>query len=367
MKKINLIGCLSMALTFLFISCSEDATFTDFEKKGKVKLPQETTLITNQNDASCSDVMTYPLIAGQHINVGTVTVSNNDDTLFVTYNTTGDWFLTETHLFVGADSDIPYSGGGNPQFGHFPYHGDHGSVQSFTFAVSLADLDDCFSVVPHAAVDKIVNGQAVQGETAFGCGDKEFPGNRWGCYFEYCKQECNDDNCMEVFARKYDEEHVSCLDVPVNGNSLSGWSSEYPYRILFNSNKHDLDIYMKNDCDITNVAYFGRVEVIKDATNDANLKVKYVIHPNEYGGANPGNIHNYKLSEIMFYIGPEENPYNVDGSYKTGITGANFYSEVFDIPVQATGLIDMTWTGDTNPDTNVYIIPYAKVCKEVED
>ena len=56
-----------------------------------------------------TDPFVTDLIAGQHIDVGDVTVWNDGDYLYVTYvvNEPG-WYLTETHLHVACDwEDIP--------------------------------------------------------------------------------------------------------------------------------------------------------------------------------------------------------------------------------------------------------------------
>lgn len=71
------------------------------------------------------------LIAGQHIEVGSVSVALEDlvgnddvvDTLSVTYDTQDGWYLQETHLFVATpeEPDMPANKKGNPKIGNFPY------------------------------------------------------------------------------------------------------------------------------------------------------------------------------------------------------------------------------------------------------
>lgn len=62
------------------------------------------------------------LMAGQHIDVGDVSVWNDGENLYVEYETTDGWEITETHLYVGktdpinltsAPGQFPYSDG-NP-------------------------------------------------------------------------------------------------------------------------------------------------------------------------------------------------------------------------------------------------------------
>ena len=77
--------------------------------------------------ADCGDPTVVTLYGGQTIDVGTVTISNDETFLgekflYIKYNTTGDWDLIETHLSVATDlDDIPQTKSGNPIPGKFQY------------------------------------------------------------------------------------------------------------------------------------------------------------------------------------------------------------------------------------------------------
>lgn len=61
------------------------------------------------------------LLAGKSIDVGDVLVWNDEDYLYVKYETTGDWYITEVHLHVATYlKEIPQSNG-NPVPGKFTY------------------------------------------------------------------------------------------------------------------------------------------------------------------------------------------------------------------------------------------------------
>jgi hypothetical protein len=135
------------------------------------------------------DDLVLTLWAGQTIDVGTLTVSNDFDYIYFTYATTGDWYLTETHLHVGESfDDIPTNGPGNPQPGHFNNATDHDPpVQTFTYAIDMGDWDayDYLVFAAHAVVDSETMGN----ETAWaGCYD--FLGKRWGQWCDYYIQRC---------------------------------------------------------------------------------------------------------------------------------------------------------------------------------
>jgi hypothetical protein len=65
----------------------------------------------------------FCLVAGQYIDVGTLDGAyDNEGNLYLSYNTSGGWYLTEIHLFVGHNpDDIPTNKNNHPRIGHFPY------------------------------------------------------------------------------------------------------------------------------------------------------------------------------------------------------------------------------------------------------
>jgi hypothetical protein len=141
----------------------------------------------------CGEAQVSTLWAGKTINVGTVTVSNDEDNLYVTYQTTGDWYLKETHLYV-----LDYAPTERLPPGLAPYKDENVPPYptSHTFVVPLSELG--FEVVcdetvlwlqAHAAVVKIVGGVEVQGETAYG-GDIGGDG-AWYGNIMYVVQCCN--------------------------------------------------------------------------------------------------------------------------------------------------------------------------------
>ena len=105
----------------------------------------------------CGEPVEIPLIAGQTMDAGTVTVYNDGEFLYVTYETTGDWHMTETHLHVACDpADIPQTKKGNPIPGQFDYSETHDpGVESYEVKIDLDDLQ-CSDVyiAAHAVVEQ---------------------------------------------------------------------------------------------------------------------------------------------------------------------------------------------------------------------
>jgi len=128
-----------------------------------------------------NDVSSYKtnLIAGQHTVAGSVTVSNDGENLFVTYETVDNWLINETHLYVGTA--IPT----NSAPGKFPYkHEELGGVTTDTYEILLDDLGvgpcDTIYIAAHA---DLIKGETE--ETGWAKGVKIEPGKNWAMYFNY--------------------------------------------------------------------------------------------------------------------------------------------------------------------------------------
>jgi hypothetical protein len=133
---------------------------------------------------------TWDLIAGQTTDVGSVTVSNDQENIYVRYtlDTPGACFGT-LHLWVGTElANVPTNSQGIPVPGQFPYAFDASGLTTHTFTIPFSDLavvcGDPVFVVPHAEVDLDCNSATGESETAFG-GDQPGSGPRWWFYGEY--------------------------------------------------------------------------------------------------------------------------------------------------------------------------------------
>jgi hypothetical protein len=174
----------------MFAACeTEDANMDFFTNTVMVSNAEATA-----NPSYCGETSSVTLIAGQHIAIGSVTIGNDADYLYVTFSTEGDWYMTETHLLVGSVAGIK-----NPAPGQFPYQANHDpAVQSYTYQISLEGLGESFNVAAHAAVVRVSeDGEVVQGETAWGEGPRFNNRGNWAMYTSYTVQECDDDDDNE--------------------------------------------------------------------------------------------------------------------------------------------------------------------------
>jgi len=106
------------------------------------------------NANSCGEIASTDLIAGQHTNVGRVTVSVNNGKLTVVYTLTNNWWMEESQLHI-ADiaANIPQTKSGNPQVGKFTYKAIHNPLVN-TYTYSDIDVSAFSSIVvaAHATV-----------------------------------------------------------------------------------------------------------------------------------------------------------------------------------------------------------------------
>lgn len=142
-------------------------------------------------------------------NIGIVTVGNDATFLYLTYNLSGDWFLTGVQSYAGEKALIPSDAQGNPNHIGFPGHQELAAcdkVQNFTFRVRLADVkadqrEICpsglqYFVAMRASVKAIANGDACtdgQDQEAWGAPVLINPGGNlenWATAFFYCQQRC---------------------------------------------------------------------------------------------------------------------------------------------------------------------------------
>lgn len=125
--------------------------------------------------------------------MGTVTVWNDETNIYVHYQTTGDYRLKKTHLYVGSCTGIPTNNAGNPRIGQYPYQTTHGTtgVSAYTYTIPRGTSSGCRCVSAHAEIVAYnSSGQQVYNQTGWGQGQQIVDGGSWAMKFEYCPQDC---------------------------------------------------------------------------------------------------------------------------------------------------------------------------------
>ncbi len=194
MKKILILAL--VALVAGFSSCKKDeSTPLINQNKTAQATPQTADKRVSKCDAipqTCGTAQVVELIAGQHINVGTVSIANGPTNMTVTYSTIDNWTLRDIHLFVGDCAHMPVNKEGEPSPGRFPYTVNlSGGVHTYTFTIPLSGLGSCVCIAAQAEVSCGRNT-----ETAWGAGTKFTQRCGWATYFNYCKQSCGGSACI---------------------------------------------------------------------------------------------------------------------------------------------------------------------------
>jgi len=146
---------------------------------------------------------TWQLTAGQTINVGTVTVSNDDTNVYVQYTLNTESYPDATfgtlHVWLGNDlENVPATPDGTPIPGQFDKSEggasfDASGLTAYTFTIPFGDIgivdtdEACGTelfVLTHAEVDLDSTDGSDEHETAWG-GPEEGTGPRWFFYGVY--------------------------------------------------------------------------------------------------------------------------------------------------------------------------------------
>jgi hypothetical protein len=135
--------------------------------------------------AVTSASVTVPLWAGQTINAGRVVISNDAANLYVTYQTSPEWLLQQTHIDLRNEAPVNSE---NLAPGQFAYKTDPHApqVSEFTYTIPLDALNGEIIILSHASLIGVGSRQG-EDETAWG-GDISGAARRWYFYTIYTLQ-----------------------------------------------------------------------------------------------------------------------------------------------------------------------------------
>lgn len=190
----NIVKAALFSATILLLGCNlESLEETDSQVLTEKKSPKKkesfevTENDSTTNNPSGEHCHTVNLIAGQHHEIGTVTIDVEGDILTVTYTTDGNWVLNATHLHITncEEDGFPLTSANNPKIGHFEYASEHedGTTQ-VTYTVNIGEITGELCFAAHAEVD------GPSEETAWAEGE-DFGGNSWAMYFEADLTDCD--------------------------------------------------------------------------------------------------------------------------------------------------------------------------------
>lgn len=150
------------AIMLAIVSCQKEP----FQKNPKLFAPDLQLAAFAAPQVECGTVKT-PLLGGKTINVGNLTVSNDNGNVYVRFETTGDWLLEEVHLYIVDYMPTARLVPGSAPFKSGKFENYQESYE-FTLPFGEFGCDDIVWLQAHASVVKVVDGIIVQGETAYG-------------------------------------------------------------------------------------------------------------------------------------------------------------------------------------------------------
>lgn len=261
------------------------------------------------------------LYAGQTTDAGTVTVANDANNLYVTYRTTGDWKLQQTHLHA-ADSlaSVPQTKTGNPKIGNFKYQTTHNPpVTEYTYtipktALSL-DANNSVVIAAHAVVVKLdESGNVIANETGWTEGLPFTDKGSWATYFSYAWQSCTtppsvpQTSTETAFAYNGTYPGACFLSLDLNSDGKDdfnrwGWTIG-----PLAEGEYTFDIYAAaGQCDLGKGTNVGTLTV---SYTTGTATVTYNMQ-----GTNPMTGVAYNLVEAQLYVGDEILPRDVNGEF----------------------------------------------------
>lgn len=135
-----------------------------------------------------------PLYAGQHIEVGSLIVSNDTEYIYINYELIDDWTILETHLEVANSTDnIPVTDSGNPIPGLFTYKNESFPEGTATvgYVIPIEQYMPLENHTLYITANAVISKGTIQ-EGAWVTGIA-FSNSTWAGYFTYIVPHSNED------------------------------------------------------------------------------------------------------------------------------------------------------------------------------
>jgi hypothetical protein len=193
-------GLALLATTLFAFSCS----------KTELSKPREQALSagaysSNVVNGVCGEPVIYTIGDCNGLPYGTLSVSNDETNLYVTFSITNpDYKIQKASLVIGtlahvtaATNEIAW-----PKLPKGPYPPDFSNifkpeVSSYTYTIPLANYEDCFFISAFAKLIKRdpVTNKPVDVQYIVLHSDTKTGTKKWSTYVEYCKQDCPPPPC----------------------------------------------------------------------------------------------------------------------------------------------------------------------------
>jgi len=155
MKKLTLavIAIFALTLNSCQVEPVGDENLSSVDAKSKVAKNSNSVAFDYSQDCAKSEAILY---AGQTMEVGKLTVTEEGGNYIITYEiTNSDWCITSTHLsVVNTPEDFPMTPNGNPKNGNFEYNDSYDCVKTVTYEVPTSKGP---YIAAHADVECVTN------------------------------------------------------------------------------------------------------------------------------------------------------------------------------------------------------------------
>jgi len=201
MKTIR-IGMALLATALIAFSCS----------KTELSRPQDAlsagAYSNNAVNGLCGEPVIYTIGDCYGLQYGTLSVSNDETNLFITFNITNpDYKIQKSSLVIGtlahvtaATDDVAW-----PKLPKGPYPPDFSNIfkpelSSYTYTIPLANYESCFNISAFAKLVKRdpVTNKVVDIQYMILHSDTKTGTKKWSTYVEYCKQDCPPPPCGQL-------------------------------------------------------------------------------------------------------------------------------------------------------------------------
>ena len=186
----------SMALIAITLTAFYSCSKTDFSKPQSESLPSQT---VRHDGSVCGEPVVYCLIDKNKVVQGTLSISNDETNIFITFNITSTKFkMQKAELVIGDLAHITAATSVTawPKLAQGPNPPDFKKtfkpeVTTYTFTIPAADYQDCFLVNAFAKlVQRDAYNNIVKTDYVFLKSTTKTTSNCWTTYVEYCKQDC---------------------------------------------------------------------------------------------------------------------------------------------------------------------------------
>tara|TARA_R110000737_G_scaffold224336_3_gene239334 strand:+ start:12535 stop:13074 length:540 start_codon:yes stop_codon:yes gene_type:complete len=138
----------------LFISCQKEIPTPSQELAATNKVT--TTTESALDYYSCGDKLETPQRTSNNLIAGLTTITNNFAYIEVTIETTGNWILDKTRIYIGTSSGVPLNSNGTPKINDFPYKTSHPwDTQVYKLRIPKGSLTGNITIVVQADVLRV--------------------------------------------------------------------------------------------------------------------------------------------------------------------------------------------------------------------